>query len=152
MKLFRKLPLAAMLLALVGCGGMEKFPVAQTTGRVLCEGKPVAKAMIYFEPVTTDSKTAITGKQGYGLTDENGEFEISTYGEGDGAVLGRHLVRVGASESSADCPCALNADLVLQEVEITSAEPHSFELVLPKKTRMNQGQLVEDDENDYMGL
>ena len=132
----------------VGCGqGLEKFPLAEVTGTVVCEGRPVAKAMVFFEPVRSGDKAEV-GKQGFALTDEDGKFVVSTYGDEDGAVVGRHLVRVGKTEASQPCPCALNADNVLQEVEVKSGDPQSFELVLKKKSARNRDQIIEDDDDE----
>lgn len=144
--------LAACLIGLHGCSSQE-FPVAQTTGRVLCEGQPVANAMVYFEPITSDQKeSALVGKQGFSFTDEQGRFTISTYepGKGDGAVVGKHRVRVGRGD--ADCNCAMNDEVDLMEVEVKKGETNEFELALKKATsrelaieRMNQD---EDDEDE----
>ena len=122
---YRSLLLVAGLLSVVqGCSGIEEFPLGQISGSVTCEGKPVPKAIVYFEPIRT-GESAQVGQQGFGLTDENGKFAISTYGENDGAVIGKHLVRVGRSETTPACSCALVADNVLQEVEVKSG-PNEF--------------------------
>jgi hypothetical protein len=131
-------------LALAGCGGVEQFPMAKTTGRVLCEGKPVAKAIVYFEPKRTGD-SGLTGQQGFGLTDDDGKFTISTYGTNDGAVIGKHMVRVGKSENSGACTCALNAMTVLMEVEVAKNSTNEFEVVLRKKSGNNKDEGPKED-------
>ncbi len=136
--------LVLLLFALAaGCADEGKFPVAKTTGTVKCDNQPVANAIVYFEPMTTE-RSAFVGQQGFGLTDANGTFQISTYGTNDGAVVGKHFVRVGNSESSPPCSCSLNALNVLQEVEIKSTDPHSFDLTLMKKGRNEKAPIIED--------
>jgi hypothetical protein len=149
----RKVSVVALLFfMLAGCSGVKQYPLADVTGTVTCEGKPVAKAIVYFEPIPTDS-TAEIGKQGFALTDENGKFTISTYGENDGAVVGKHLVRVGPSESTPKCDCALLPDEPLQEVVVQSGSANDFPLTLKKadaadRKREQQLQKSEEDEED----
>ena len=50
--------------------------------------------MVFFEPLQ-EGKSALVGKQGIAFAEEDGTFVISTYGTGDGAVVGKHRVRVG---------------------------------------------------------
>jgi hypothetical protein len=135
--------LMSVTLVLSGCGGVEQFPLAKATGRVLCEGKPVVKAMVYFEPKRT-GETGMTGQQGHALTDEEGKFTVSTYGTNDGAVVGKHMVRVGKSETSPACPCALNSMTVLLEVEVSKNGNNEFEIVLKKKSGSNKDETQED--------
>ena len=142
----------ASLLFLVGCGSSD-FPTAKTIGRVVCEGKPVAGAEVYFEPISggTATESALVGRQGFAFTQDDGTFEISTYnpGKGDGAVVGKHRVRVGRGE--AKCECALNSEVDLMHVEIKAGEVNEFELVLKKATRqqkMREGMLNDDDDDD----
>lgn len=128
-----KLLIVSLLLLYCGCAGIEEFPLAATSGTVTCEGKPVAKAIVFFEPLPNAS-SAVIGKQGYALTDENGKFVVSTYAENDGAVIGKHKVRVGSSETTPKCDCALLADIPLMEVEVKAGVANTFELVLNKAT------------------
>ena len=126
----------------LGCSSLEQYPLAVATGTVTCDGKPVAKAIVYFEPLKSGD-TSVVGKQGFALTDESGKFSVSTYGENDGAVVGRHIVRVGRSESTPSCNCALIADEPLTEVEVKSGQANDFPLTLKKAT--NQDRKRESD-------
>jgi len=134
-------------LLLNGCGSGNDFPVTHVSGVVLCEGKPVVKALVYFEPIRSGD-SAFVGDQGFALTDDQGKFVVSTYGENDGAVVGKHLVRVGKAESSPPCNCALNAENVLQEVEVLAGKAQTFELVLAKKSARNRDQKLELDDEE----
>lgn len=126
-----------ILLAVVGfagCGGLEEFPVAEVAGKVTCQGKPIPHAMVFFEPLASGG-SAITGKQGLGTCNENGEFSISTYGEEDGAVIGKHLVHVmpphAEDHPGFKCACEFNSQTQKIEVEVKKGEKNSFDFALP---------------------
>jgi hypothetical protein len=122
---------------LAGCSSGD-FPTAPTSGRVVCEGQPVPHVMVFFEPLQT-GKSALVGAQGRAIAAEDGTFAISTYGKNDGAVVGRHRVRVGPPHPEDypgyKCACALNSEVnVMDEVDVKKGQKNEFELVLKKKT------------------
>jgi hypothetical protein len=125
--------LAGILAMLVGCNSGE-FPTAPVTGRVICEGKPVPHVRVYFEPLGS----GIVGPSGFATVKEDGTFVLTSYKEGDGAVIGKHRVRVGPPHHDDfpkyKCDCYLNADVdLIEEVEVKKGK-NEFELVLKKKT------------------
>jgi hypothetical protein len=126
-----------MLLAVLGCGPGGEFPTAPVTGRVVCEGQPVPHVMVFFEPLPGD-KSSLVGKQGFAFADAEGHFRLSSYGEQDGAVVGRHRVRVGPphpeDHPNYKCPCILDSERDVMEVEVEKGEKNEFELVLTKRT------------------
>ena len=132
-KRVRSIALLITCIALSGCGG-NGFPTAQVTGRVVCEGKAVEGAMVYFEPLKGSGTNGLSGKQGFSYTDADGKFVISTYEPGgqDGAVIGKHRVRVG--KGKAKCNCSMNEEVDLMEVEVKADGKNEFELVLRKAT------------------
>jgi hypothetical protein len=140
--------LAAVLLLMAGCSSGE-FSTAQATGRVVCEGKPVEGAMVYFEPIKGSGANALAGKQGFSYTDAEGKFVISTYEPGgqDGAVIGKHRVRVG--KGTAKCNCSMNEEVDLMEVEVKADAKNEFELVLKKATAQDRARekANKDDED-----
>jgi hypothetical protein len=123
---------ATTLCVLTGCQSGQ-FPVEKVTGKVTCGGQPVSNVLVYMEPIRTASSSFV-GQQGYGLTDANGVFKITTYRDGDGAVLGMHKIRVGKTEKSPACDCGLNADVVIQELEVTKGKLNEFTIILPQKS------------------
>jgi hypothetical protein len=122
--------------AAFGCGsGQVKLPVARTEGRVVCEGQPVPFATVFFEPLPVD-KNALAGKQAVGYADEQGNFTLTTYDQNDGAVIGKHRVRVGpplgdAAKADYQCDCALNPFVDVMEVTIESGR-NNIEVRLKK--------------------
>lgn len=136
------------VLTAIGCSSSD-FPTAKTIGVVRCKGKPVAFAAVYFEPIqSTGANNALVGKQGFGFSDEEGKFVISTYqpAGGDGAVVGMHRVRVGRGD--AKCDCAMNEEVDLMQVEVKPGQINEFVLDLQEATAASKRQeaLQRDDE------
>jgi len=73
----------------VGCGSTNPETIA-VTGRVTCQGKPVAGLLVQFTP----QGEGLPGKPAGGTTDADGKFSLSTYKDDDGAVVGLHQVAV----------------------------------------------------------
>jgi hypothetical protein len=145
----------ASLAVVAGCGQSD-FQTAKVSGRVVCDGQPVSNIVVFFEPLMTGTD-ALVGKQGLGRTRDDGSFQISTYGDKDGAVVGKHRVRVGWSDDFIDssCACVVNSESDIMQVEVKKGEANEFELVLPKRTAKDQPTLDElealeeaEDEDD----
>lgn len=90
--LFNRMPaalfagtVALLAVALTGCGGPD---VASVTGVVTCQGEPYS-GQIIFTP-TGDTK----GKSATATIGPDGSYELSTYSNADGAVIGRHQVKI----------------------------------------------------------
>ena len=82
-----------LLLSLsVGCG--EESPTEKVAGTVTLDGKPVEAASVTFLP---DDQT--TGKPAAGLTDEDGNFTLTTFAGGDGALPGSYTIQVSKFET-----------------------------------------------------
>ncbi len=73
--------------SIAGCGG-DTLPVAPVEGTVLYNGKPLTSGVVTFLPAT--------GPVATGEIQSDGTFRLSTYGDGDGAVLGKHQVSIGS--------------------------------------------------------
>ncbi len=143
-----KASLLLVVAVITGCSGGD-FPTAKVSGMVTCEGTPVANAMVFFEPLRTNANgTAVVGKQGFGFTDEAGKYVLATYGKGDGAVVGKHRVRVGGPE--AKCNCSLNEERTLMEVEVKEGENNAFDITLPPATREDaiRARMNREEEDD----
>jgi len=125
-----------LLLAAVlsGCsGGLKEFPVAEVTGVVLCEGQPVPFAKVQFNPKGVEgSKSAEVGKPGFAFADKDGKFVLSTYGEGDGAVIGKHVV-TAVPDAGHPCNCHSDDITPLMEVEVKEGQENTFEVQVPLK-------------------
>ena len=90
------LPLAVLLL--VGCGSSKDVPTANARGTVTYLGKPVVKASISFIPEKVGTIPALA------MTDENGSYILSTYGNKDGAPVGPCRVAISLTGPSPPLP------------------------------------------------
>lgn len=130
-------------LAVTGCGdgGLEKFPVAKVKGKVLCDGKPVPDVRVAFGPKGQNAGHE-SGKPGYGFANEDGEFELSSYGNNDGAVIGKHDVVVLSpnpdDHPNFNCNCETSGKKILMEVEVTKDGDNEFTINLPVKADRNK--------------
>lgn len=110
---FRHIAILALLpatLLLVGCGG-EKYPLASVTGTVTCQGKPLVGVIVAFTPTGDSIDADFPGKAATSITDENGEYDLSTYEPGDGAIVGQHIVALQSLDPSDTFACTLPGDL-----------------------------------------
>lgn len=131
---------ATILVGTVGCGKSgSEYEVAPVKGKVIYNGEPVNEGAIHFQPLSeAEGKSGITGRPATGAVLKDGTFVLSTYGEEDGAVIGKHRVRympviVGA-KSYDDVPTpSPYAGLVpkTDEVDI-AAGPNEIEIELVK--------------------
>jgi len=82
-----------VLLVVPGCGGKGK-PV-RVNGSVTLDGKPLAGATVTFVPAG-----AARGRMAGGITDGDGQFRLTTFAEGDGALPGEYKVTVDLLDTS----------------------------------------------------
>lgn len=96
--------LAVCSVSTIGCnGGAANKPVAKVKGKVTYNGQPVSAGTITFFPVAS-GKSSEAGLPARGVLNGDGTYELSTYGKGDGAIIGKH--RVAYSAPSAETPVA----------------------------------------------
>lgn len=87
---------AALLLFIAGCGGGAARPeIAPVSGRVTYKGQPVEGAKVTF-------RTEGSPRVGTGITNANGEYELTTFDTNDGAVVGEHRVTIAKFEQEVD--------------------------------------------------
>jgi hypothetical protein len=74
---------------MIGCGGgrPKRVPVS---GRVLIDGQPLTYGFIRLVPQNARPASAEIGP--------DGRFTLKTFEDGDGAVLGTHIVTIAANE------------------------------------------------------
>jgi hypothetical protein len=97
----KKITFCMVLVILVGCS-QEKLPIPtqQISGRVLYDNKAAEGVAVYLGPIQAPTIPDIPANP-HGVTDKNGRFSISTYGENDGAPKGKYqLMMMWVDESS----------------------------------------------------
>jgi len=91
--------LCGIVLALSGCSGRPN--VVPVAGTVTLDGKPLAHAVVAFNPAAMPGKIEAPGPGSMAVTDEQGRFElkiIGTDGKSIGAVVGEHRVRISTAD------------------------------------------------------
>jgi len=122
--------LACALLAGCGGGGEEaptnRLPVYPVSGTVKFNGQPVAGADVTF--VSTDKD-----KSAFGRTDEQGNFQLTTYSANDGAVEGKHTVVVVKGAPAAPTNQIEPEDPRYDPIAITRIPPPKPKSEFPEK-------------------
>jgi len=85
----RSLVYAILLFCLSGCGGGREL--ASVNGKVLYRGEPLRFGSVMLQPRSGQPATAII--------QSDGTFEVETFGEGLGAVVGSNKVRIVCYEA-----------------------------------------------------
>jgi hypothetical protein len=89
--MLRLAPMLALVL-LVGCG--PKPPrVAQVSGRVTLDGKPLPKASVTFVPMAS-KENQNPGPTAQGMTDSDGRYQVAVDVSTPGAVVGKCRIYV----------------------------------------------------------
>ena len=120
-------PLTLLIIS-TGCGSGGEFSVAPTSGTIeTVGGEIIANGRLRLTPIP--DSTAKAGKAAIGEI-KDGQFVLTTYGNGDGAVIGKHKVRLleayqphgddADSESSAKHNCEIAPES--KTVEISAGE------------------------------
>lgn len=83
-----------LLFVLAGCG--PSGPALGTvSGLIKLNGQPLPFALVTFEP------SGHAGTYGSGYADKDGRYELQFSRRSNGALLGRHLVRITTADSDA---------------------------------------------------
>ena len=139
-------------LALLGCAGGEEFSTAKASGKVLCDGKPVPFVRVTFAPMGERKNQLNVGKAGLGDADADGVFTVSTYGDGDGAVVGKHSIVVAPPHPEKIpeffCDCETNGAKPVMEVDVSASGENAFTVNLPPKKSKSVRNFSADDVND----
>ena len=86
-------PASVLIFVLVAGCGPDRPRTHKVSGTVTLDGNPIAGASVMFIPESG-------GRPATGVTDEEGEFTLSTFESGDGALPGKHAVTVTLKEVS----------------------------------------------------
>lgn len=140
--------LASGLSSIVGCGDVPGPATAYVSGTVTMNGSPVTAGRVMFFPTGTSGKN--TGKAASGQLDSSGEFELTTYSNGDGAVVGQHTVTVLKPRGSGDA-APLGAAMP-ENVTVTIDGDNTFEInlttIVEQPNSRRRGADREEEEND----
>lgn len=108
------LPLTLMVMATVGCGPGGP-PLANVTGTVTLDGKPVPNALVTFNSM------AENGSPSFGKTDKQGRYALEFSTDRKGALLGQHEVEITTQKISKS---ELPDDGSVKETEFVAIPKH----------------------------
>ena len=123
MKRLIRAAVGAALVAAAGCSGDGKY--APVSGTVLLDGKPYGKAVVSFQPIGT-KESANPGRGSSAYTDENGRYVLKCDGTVNGAVVGKHQVRImtrGSDNVTADPDKGSSDDTSAQKRQVDPIPP-----------------------------
>ncbi len=94
-----------ILIGLVGCGD-GRPTIVPIKGTVTLNGKPAEGVLLGFEP------QGISGYQrpSVATSDSQGQFTVSTYGNGDGLPVGKFIVTAFKRELVGKPPAGFNSE------------------------------------------
>jgi hypothetical protein len=93
MKRFMSIALLAAAATASGCGGDKPYNVVAVSGQVLLDGQPLPDAYVLFRPQAGAAQSKV-GPDAYGRTDAQGNFNLTTVFDEEGATAGRNLVSI----------------------------------------------------------
>lgn len=96
----------------LGCNSGQ-LPVAPTRGRITLEGQSVRKGLVVFTPER--------GRSATGVIEPNGQFVLTTFRKGDGAIVGMHRVAISSADQQ---PGADPADMDSPSTWLVPAKYH----------------------------
>ena len=123
MKRMSLLAMSILLVAVIGCSDGTKL--ASVSGVVKLDGKPYGKAVVSFQPIGTKDN-ANPGRGSSAYTDENGRYVLKCDGTQNGAVIGKHQVRImtrGADNITADPTKGSDDDTSKQKRDVDPIPP-----------------------------
>ena len=86
---------ALVFLFAVGCGGPKFAPVS---GVVTFNGKPLVGGVVSFQPMHEKGENA-AAPGSTGKTNDKGEYTLKGVGGENGALVGKHKVRITAADN-----------------------------------------------------
>lgn len=131
------LGLLCLFVLIAGCSSKSPFDTAPVTGKVLYKGKPLPYGNINFRPKS--------GSPAFAPIGSDGTFTLSTYGNSDGAIVGKHDVLIKATELDAGKSPANDSGI---EMPVAKS-------VIPRKytsfaTSGLTAEVVAGNENDFI--
>ena len=118
---------------LIGCGDQGAVKLVTATGRVTIDGKPAANIMVRSVPLTQDETKPAPSSQG--LSNEAGEFTLTTLKNEPGAIEGPHRVTLldiletrGAQGSRGGTRSRLHPKFSSDGIDVTVTQGETIEI------------------------
>jgi hypothetical protein len=135
-----------------GCN-RSPYDLAPVDGTVTIDGKPLSGARVMFAPIARAGSLE-AGKPAVGRLATDGTFHLTTYSDGDGAVIGEHWVTIIKQAADPDDPNAAAAKgnfvtptfdrlAVPKKVSVTSDQPNHIDIKLTAAEVSRFGRLFD---------
>ena len=135
--MIRAFSIVVVTAMLAGCSSGDQFPTEKVSGKIMYRNAPVTTGTVVFVP--EGDMPSATGE-----IKPDGTFQLTTYDEHDGAVIGKHSVMVTAVEDMSNMlpeersgtprslvpPKYSNYTTSGLTAEVTEGEPNSVTLEL----------------------
>ncbi len=118
---------ACLILALAGCGGSGNYKLAPVSGKVILDGKPLPGATVRFEPIEVPRGSEGMGVISAGMTNEQGEFRLTTVMGDRGAVVGTHRVMVSTMKVEPEKDVLYDDTEEVVEVSVPELVPTQYQ-------------------------
>jgi hypothetical protein len=109
LEMYRLVGLLLIFIAVAGCGDSTSYRLAHVAGTITLDGKPLPRAVVTFQPISTGSEIAGPGSVAH--CDEEGKFVLQTIRDEAGAVVGQHRVIIFPSKRERIDPAKLRDDV-----------------------------------------
>jgi hypothetical protein len=135
---------ACVVLGLVGgCSGSE-FDLAPASGIVTIDGVPFTAGKVMFAPIAQGEERR-AGRPALGRLQADGSFKLSTYEDGDGAVVGEHWATIIRLDDEAAAPAAASVPafsrlLIPTKQTVVAGEDNRFEIKLTRDEVLKLGE------------
>ncbi|MEM1303340.1 MAG: hypothetical protein AAGG46_00500 [Planctomycetota bacterium] len=107
--------------ATLGCTGAD-YNVAPVSGTISFDGRPLSGGQLMFAPVASGGGDK-AGKAGFAKVQPDGSFVVSTYGDGDGAVVAKHRVTlINNPKSEAGKRLGVNRVIIPEAIVVNANE------------------------------
>ncbi len=123
----RRCLLFTLLLSLIGCGGGDAPELGSVSGTVTLDGSPLEEATVEFHPVDG-------GRSSSAITDEEGHYTLQFAPKRDGALIGKHQVKITTSIVGDDnvvkerVPTKYNTETTLEKEVVAGENEIDFDL------------------------
>ena len=118
----------AVVLVSAGCS-KSPYDLAHVRGKVTIDGKPLSIGKVMFAPIAQGESREV-GKPAFGALQSDGSFVLTTFQDGDGAVVGEHWVTIFGPDEETD----------MTRVSVPAGTPKFSRLSVPQKKSVAGGR------------
>jgi hypothetical protein len=144
----RAVTLIVAVCALSGCN-KSPYELAPVHGTITINGRPVTQGRVMFAPIASGEHRDV-GKPAFGTLQPDGSFVLTTFVDGDGAVVGEHWVTIFGPDKDTAAVVPVSGSVsgpkfgrlsVPQKMSVTAAQDNQIDLHLRSQDVARYGVL-----------